>query len=174
MVAFCCRRCTFPQFLGTADFLLLQEQQSFGHLFQVELGRPPFVADTFALCHFPLNIHQQLEGLLFGLLFLVRLVLRLSLQHRLDFILTVPGAQRSEPNKAFLSLALHRRVFAALHLIVLLLQLLQKDFKILRPFCKDGVDDSAQAITVALLGRIDDALLPFPIRLVLDGGELVL
>ena len=129
MVAFCCRRCTFPQFLGTADFLLLQEQQSFGHLFQIELRCPLFVADTFARCHFSLNIHQQLEGLFFGRLFLVRMVFRLSLQHRLDLVLSIANAQCAETDKAFLSLALHRRVFAALHLIVLLLQLLQKDFK---------------------------------------------
>ena len=99
---------------------------------------------------------------------------RLALQHRLDLVLTIAGAQCAETDKPFLPLALHCRVLATLHLIALLFQLLQKRFVILRLFCKDGVDDSAQAVTVALLGRIDDALLPFPIRLVLDGGELVL
>ena len=64
-------------------------------------------------------------------------------------------------------------MFAALHLIVLLLQLLQKRFVILRLFYKDGVDDSAQAVTVAFFGWVDDALLPFPVGLVLDGGELM-
>ena len=52
MIPFRCRRCTFPQFLGAADFLLLQEQQSLRHLFQVELRCPLFVADAFALGHF--------------------------------------------------------------------------------------------------------------------------
>ena len=47
-----------------------------GHFFQVELGRPLFVADAFALCHFSLNVHQQLEGLFFGRLLLIRLVFR--------------------------------------------------------------------------------------------------
>ena len=65
------------------------------------------------------------------------------------------------------------RVLATLHLISILLQLLQKNFKVLRFFCKDGVNDSAQTVTVTFLGRIDDAILPFPIRLVLDGGELM-
>ena len=65
MIAFGCRRCTFPQFLCATDFLLLQKQQRLGHLFQVELGCPLFVADAFALCHFPLNVHQQLERLFF-------------------------------------------------------------------------------------------------------------
>ena len=101
-------------------------------------------------------------------------MLRLSLQHRLDFLLTVPDAQCAETDKPFLPLALHSRVLAPLHLIALLFQLLQKRFVILRLFCKDGVDDSAQAVTVAFFRRIDDALLSFPIRLVLDGGELVL
>ena len=97
-----------------------------------------------------------------------------TLQHCLDLVLTVPGAQSSEPNKAFLPLALHRRVLATLHLISLLLQLLQKNFKVLRLFRKDGVDDSAQAVTVALLGRIENTLLPFPIGLLLNDGQLVL
>lgn len=51
--------------------------------------------------------------------------------------------------------------------------LLQKRFVILRLPRKDCVDDSAQAVTVTFLGRIDDALLPFPVGLVLDGGELM-
>ena len=99
---------------------------------------------------------------------------RLALKHRLNLILTIVGAQSAETDKPFLPLALHRRVFATLHLIALLHQLLQKDFKILRLFCKDGVDDSAQAVAVALFRWVDDALLPFPIGLVLDGGELML
>ena len=153
MITFRCRRRMFPQFLCATDFLLLQEQQGFGHLFQVELGCPLFVADTFALCHFPLNIHQQLEGLLFGQLLLVRLVFHLALQHRLDLILAIAGAQCTEPDKTFLPLALHRRVLATFHFISLPRQLLQKSFVISRLFCKDGVDDSAQAVTIALFRR---------------------
>ena len=68
-----------------------------------------------------LNVHQQLEGLFFGRLLLIRLVFRLTLQHSFDFFLAIAGAQSSEPNKAFLSLALHRRVLATLHLVALLL-----------------------------------------------------
>ena len=98
----------------------------------------------------------------------------LALQHRLDLVLAIACAQCAEPDKAFLPLALHRRVLAMLHLISLLLQLLQKNFKVLRLFCKDGVNNSTQAVTVAFFGWVDDALLSFPIRLVLDGGELVL
>ena len=97
------------------------------------------------------------------------MVLRLSLQHCLDLVLAIAGAQCTETDISFLSLTLHRHVLTTLHLISILLQLLQKNFKVLRFFCKDGVDDSAQAVTVTFLGRIDDALLPFPIRLVLDG-----
>ena len=143
MVAFGCRRCSFPQFVGTADLLLLQKQQRLGHLFQVELRCPLFVADTFARCHFSLNVHQQLEGLFFGRLLLMWEVFCLSLQHRLDFVLAVAGAQSAETDKPFLPLALHRRVLATLHLVALLLQFLQKRFVISRLFCKDGVDDSA-------------------------------
>ena len=98
---------------------------------------------------------------------------RFTLQHCLDFFLTVPGAQRSEPNKAFLPLALHRRVLSTLHLIALLLQPLQKNFKVLRLLCKDGVDDSAQAVTITLLGRIENTLLPFPVGLLFNDGQLV-
>ena len=108
-----------------------------------------------------------------GCFFLVRLVLRLSLQHRLDLVLAITGTQCAETDKAFLSLAFHRRVLATLHLIALLLQLLQKRFVIPRFFCKDCVDDSAQAVTVALLRRVDDALLPFPVGLLFNDGQLV-
>ena len=174
MIPFRCRRCTFPQFLGAADFLLLQEQQSLRHLFQVELRCPLFVADAFALGHFSLNVHQQLEGLFFGRLLLVRLVFRPALQHRFNLVLAIADAQCAETDKAFLPHTLHRRVLATLHLIALLLQLLQKRFVILRLFCKDGVDDSAQAVTVAFFGRVDDALLPLPVGLLFNDGQLVL
>ena len=99
---------------------------------------------------------------------------RFTLQHCLDFFLTVPGAQSLESNKAFLPLALYRRVLATLRLISLLLQLLQKNFKVLRLFRKDGVDDSAQAVTVALLWRIENTLLPLPVGLLFNDGQLVL
>ena len=99
---------------------------------------------------------------------------RFTLQHCLDFFLTVPGAQSLESNKAFLPLALYRHVLATLRLISLLLQLLQKNFKVLRLFRKDGVDDSAQAVTVALLWRIENTLLPLPVGFLLNDGQLVL
>ena len=174
MIAFRCRRCTFPQLFGTADFLLLQEQQRLGHFFQVELGRPLFVADAFALCHFSLNVHQQLERLFFERLLLVRLVLRLSLQHRLDLVLAVAGTQCAETDKLFLPLALHCRMLATLDFKTLLLQLLQKCFVILRLLRKDCVDDSTQAVTVALLGRIKNTLLSLPVGLLFNDGQLVL
>ena len=79
MIAFCRRRCSFPQFVGTADLLLL---------------------------------------------------------------------------------ALRRRVLATLHLVALLYQLLKKNFKVLRLLCKDGVDDSAQAVTVAFSRRVNDRVAP--------------
>ena len=138
-----------------------QKQQRLGHLCQVELRCPLFVANTFALCHFLLNVHQQLEGLLFGLFFLVRLVLRLSLQHRLDLVLAITGTQCAETDKAFLSLAFHRRVLATLDLITLLFQFLQKIFVILGLFCKDAVDDATQPITIAFFGWIEGTFLPF-------------
>ena len=99
---------------------------------------------------------------------------RLALQHRLDLVLTIAGAQSAEPDKALLPFSLHRRVLATLRLIALLLQFLQKDFKILRLFCKDGVDDSAQAVTITLLGRIENTLLPLPVGLLFNDGQLVL
>ena len=104
---------------------------------------------------------------------LVRLVLCLSLQLCFDLVLAIAGTQSAETDKTLLPLALHRRVLATLHLVALLYQLLKKNFKVLRLLCKDGVDDSAQAVTVASSRRVNDALLPFPIRLVLDGGELM-
>ena len=64
-------------------------------------------------------------------------------------------------------------MLVTLHLVALLLQLLQKCFVVPRLFCKDGVDDSAQAVTVALLRRVDDALLPFPVGLLFNDGQLV-
>ena len=93
MIAFCRRRCSFPQFVGTADLLLL---------------------------------------------------------------------------------ALRRRVLATLHLVALLYQLLKKNFKVLRLLCKDGVDDSAQAVTIALFRRVDNALLTLPIGLLFNDGQLML
>ena len=99
---------------------------------------------------------------------------RLALQHRLDFLLTVPGAQSAEPNKTFLPCTLDGGVLATLHLIALLLQFLQKRFVILRLFCKDGVDDSAQAGTIAFFRRIENALLPLPVGLLFNDGQLVL
>ena len=59
-----------------------------------------------------------------------------------------------------LPLALHRRVLATLHLVALLYQLLQKNFKVLRLLCKDGVDDPAQAVTVAFSRRVNDRVAP--------------
>ena len=57
MITFRCRRRTFPQFLCATDFLLLQEQQGFGHLFQVVVLRPTLVSTALALGKFRLNVH---------------------------------------------------------------------------------------------------------------------
>ena len=105
---------------------------------------------------------------------LVRLVLCLSLQHCFDLVLAIAGTQSAETDKTLLPLALHRRVLATLHLVALLYQLLKKNFKVLRLLCKDGVDDSAQAVTVALLWRIENTLLPLPVGLLFNDGQLVL
>ena len=59
-----------------------------------------------------------------------------------------------------LLLALRRRVLATLHPVALLYQLLKKNFKVLRLLCKDGVDDSAQAVTVAFSRRVNDRVAP--------------
>ena len=70
-------------------------------------------------------------------------MLRLSLQHRLDFILTVPGAQRSEPDESFLPCALDGGVLSAFDFIALLLQLLQKVLVVLGLFIQNTIDHSA-------------------------------
>ena len=120
-----------------------------------------------------MNVHQQLERLFFGRLLLIGVVLHLSLQHRLDLVLAVACAPSSETDKSFLPLALHCRMLATLDFKTLLLQLLQKCFVILRLLRKDCVDDSAQAVTVALLWRIENTLLPLPVGLLFNDGQLV-
>ena len=108
-----------------------------------------------------------------ALLLLPGMVFGFPRDNSFQFFFTISCAQSAEPDESFLPCAFDGGVFPSLDLVSLLLQLLQKNFKVLRLLCKDGVDDSAQAVTVASSRRVNDALLPFPIRLVLDGGELM-
>ena len=163
-----CSISTLFQVIRTADFLLLQKNQRFGHLFQVVLLRPAFVAATFALGKFCLNVNQQLERLLFGRLLLMWAVFGFSGNDCFDFILAVPGTQCLEPDKAFLPCAFNGSVFAAFDFIALLFQLLQKIFVVGGLLLQNLVDYTAQPVAVALLWLVSDALLPFPVRLLFN------
>ena len=88
-----CSISTLFQLIRTADFLLLQKNQRFGHLFQVMLLRPTLVSTALALGKFCLNVNQQLERLLFGRLLLMWAVFGFSGNDCFDFILAVPGTQ---------------------------------------------------------------------------------
>ena len=155
VIPFCCRRCTFPQFVRTVNFLFLQVEQCLGHFFQVKLCCPFFISTGFALGHFRGNIHQQAK-LLFGQgLFGVRLVFSLAIQHRFDFFLGVSGSQCAKSDKSPLPFAFHRGMLATLHLIALLFQRIQKCSKIFELIVQQNVvDHSAELVTVAFFGRV--------------------
>ena len=101
------------------------------------------------------------------------MVFSFSRNHHLQFILAVPSPQCFEAYEPFLPCALDGGVFSTLDLITLLFQFLQKIFVILGLFCKDAVDDSTQAVTVALLGRIKNTLLSLPVGLLFNNRQLV-
>ena len=145
-----------------------------GHLFQIIAFCPPCVAFTFALGEFCLNVHQQMERLLFGRLLLVRLVFRLALQHCLDFIFAVSCAQCPKPDKAFLSGTFDRSVLSSFDLIALLFQLFKKDFKVHRLLVQqDAVNYRTQLVTIAFFGWIKGALLSLPVGLLFNDRQLV-
>ena len=65
-------------------------------------------------------------------------------------------------------------MLATLHLIALLFQRIQKCSKILELIVQQNVvDHSAELVTVAFFGRVERALLPLPVRLYLNDGQLV-
>ena len=102
------------------------------------------------------------------------MMLCLTSQHRLDFFLAVPSTQRLEPDEAFLSCAFDRSVFAALDLIALLFQLLQKFFVVGGFLLQNFIYDTAQPVAVTFLWRVSDTLLPFPVGLFLNDRQLML
>ena len=67
----------------------------------------------------------------------------------------------------------HRCEFSALDLISLLFQFFQKFFVTARLVRKDAVNHTAQLIAVAFFWRVKYTLLPFPIGLLLNDGQLV-
>ena len=115
-----------------------------------------------------------MKGLFFGWLFLAGVVLHFASQHSFDFVLAVPDTQSFESDKAFLPCTFDRGVLAALNLIALLFQLLQKIFVVGGFLLQNFVDDAAQPVAVAFPRRVSNALLPFPVRLLFDYGELML
>ena len=135
---------------------------------------PPCVAFTFALGEFCLNVHQQMERLLFGRLLLVRLVFRLALQHCLDFIFAVSCAQSAKTDEAFLPCAFDRGVLSSFDFIALLFQLLKKDFKVHRFLVQqDVVNYGTQLISITFSGWIKGALLSLSVRLDFNDRQLM-
>ena len=130
MVLCSCRIYSLLHFFDAADFIFLQEDQGLGHLFQIVAFCPSCIAFALALGEFRLNVHQQMERLLFWRLLLMRTVFGFSSNDRLDFIFAVPCAQRPKTDKAFLSCAFDGSVLSSLDLIALLFQLLKKGFKV--------------------------------------------
>ena len=163
-----------PHLFDASNFLLLQENQRFGHFFQIIPLCPACIAVALTLGQFCLDIHQQLERLLFRRLFLVGMVLGFTSDNSFQFVLTVACAQSVKPDKTLLPCALNGSVFSALDLVTLFLQLLEKIFVVFGVLSKDSVDDSAQPVAVALFWRIECALLPLPVRLYLNDRKLVL
>ena len=165
---------TLLHFFDAADFIFLQKNQGLGHLFQIVAFRPPCIAFAFALGEFCLNVHQQVERLLFRWLLLMWAVFGFSGNDRLDFIFAVSCAQCPKPDKAFLSGTFDRSVLSSFDFVALLFQLLKKDLEICRLFVQqDVVDYGTQLVTIAFFGRIKGALLPLPVRLDFNDRQLV-
>lgn len=175
MVSSSCRIHSFLHFFDVADFIFLQEDQGLGHLFQIVAFCPPCIAFALALREFRLNVHQQMERFLFWRLFLVRAVFGFSGNDRLDFIFAVPCTQCPKTDKAFLPGAFDGGVLSSLDFIALLFQLLKKGFKVCGLLVQqDVVDYGAQLIPIAFSGWIKGALLPLPVWLDFNDGELML
>ena len=174
MVSSSCRIHSFLHFFDVADFIFLQEDQGLGHLFQIVAFCPPCIAFALALREFRLNVHQQMERLLFWRLLLMRTVFGFSSNDRLDFIFAVPCAQRPKTDKAFLPCSFDRSVLSSLDLIALLFQLLKKGFKVCGLLVQqDIVDYGAQLIPVAFSEWVKGTLLPFPVRLDFNNRQLM-
>ena len=93
---------------------------------------------------------------------------------RLDFIFAVPCAQCPKTDKAFLPCTFDRGVLSSLDLIAFLFQLLKKDFKVHRLLVQqDAVNYRTQLVTIAFFGWIKCALLPLPVRLDFNNGQLM-
>ena len=104
----------------------------------------------------------------------MRAVFDFSCNDRLDFIFAVPCAQCPKTDKAFLPCTFDRGVLSSLDLIAFLFQLLKKDFKVHRLLVQqDAVNYRTQLVTIAFLGWIKGALLPLPIRLDFNDGQLM-
>ena len=161
-------------FLNAADFLLLQENQRLGHFFQIVLFCPPRIAFAFALGELCLNVHQQVERLLFRWLLLMWAVFGISCNDRLDFIFTVSCSQCPKTDKALLPCSFDRSVLSPFDFVAPLFQLLKKALETCRFLAQqDVVDYGTQLITIAFSGRIKSALLPFSVRLDFNNRQLM-
>ena len=93
---------------------------------------------------------------------------------RLDLVLAIAGAQCAKTDKAFLACTFDRGVLSSFDLITLLFQLLKKDFKVHRLLVQqDAVNYRTQLVTIAFFGWIKCALLPLPVRLDFNNGQLM-
>ena len=98
---------------------------------------------------------------------------RFSCKDSFQFFLAVSCPQSAKPDESFLPCALDGGVLSAFDFIALLLQLLQKVLVVIGLFSQNVIDHAAEPVTVALLGRVERALLPLPVRLYLNDGELM-
>ena len=81
----------------------------------------------------------------------------------------------AETEKSFLPCTFDRSIFPTLDLIALLFQLLKKGFKVFGLLVQqDVVDYGTQLIPIAFSGGIKGALLPLPVRLDFNDGQLML
>ena len=105
----------------------------------------------------------------------IKAVIAGEAEHRLDFIFAVPCTQCPKTDKAFLPGAFDGGVLSSLDFIALLFQLLKKGFKVCGLLVQqDVVDYGAQLIPIAFSGWIKGALLPLPVWLDFNDGELML
>ena len=104
----------------------------------------------------------------------MRAVFGFSDNDRLDFIFAVPCPQCPKTDKAFLPAAFDGGMLSSLDFIALLFQLLKKGFKVCGLLVQqDVVDYGAQLIPITFSGWIKSALLPLPVRLDFNNGQLM-
>ena len=104
----------------------------------------------------------------------MRAVFGFSGDDRLDFIFAVSCAQCAKTDKSFLPCAFDGSVLSSFDLIALLFQRLKKGFKVCGLLVEqDIVDYGAQLILITFSRWIKGALLPLPIRLDFNDGELM-